>query len=87
MCSIAPSKNPQQRPIAASRYFAREFSRPDSTVLSLYCGIGTDVVAAMTLGRPAIGVDLNSKVVRSLGLVHIYLLPGTCNAIAGHRGT
>ena len=49
--------NPQQKPLKLSRYLIEKFSRSKTAVLSLFSGTGTDIVAALQLGRPVAGVD------------------------------
>lgn len=41
-------------------------------VLSLFSGTGTDLIAAMTLGRPAIGVDINTDSVGLHSLIKMH---------------
>ncbi|MCJ1422307.1 hypothetical protein MMC29_000187 [Sticta canariensis] len=49
--------NPQQRLVVASSYFIRKLAPANTTILSLFSGTGTDVVAALRAGHDAISID------------------------------
>lgn len=55
---------PTQKPLALLELLVQSCSPPDGAVLDPCCGSGTTLVAAVSLGRPAIGFDLNPAAVR-----------------------
>lgn len=50
-----------QKPIDLMLDLVRDFTDPDDLILDPYCGSGTTLVAALRLGRRAIGIELNPE--------------------------
>ena len=55
---------PTQKPLALLERIVAAHSRPGELVLDPYCGSGTTLVAAKTLGRRAIGIDASPEAIR-----------------------
>ncbi|MDQ3779348.1 MAG: restriction endonuclease [Chloroflexota bacterium] len=53
-------KYPTQKPLALLERIIRASSEPDQVVLDPFCGCGTSIVAAESLGRRWIGIDITS---------------------------
>lgn len=53
--------HPTQKPIALMRELVRDFTDPGETILDPFAGSGTTLVAAKTLGRKAIGIELEER--------------------------
>lgn len=51
--------NPCQKSIELERWLVRHFSKQGDTVLSLCCGSGSTILAALLEGRNAVGIDTN----------------------------
>lgn len=54
---------PTQKPLALMRRLIECFSDPGDLVADLCCGSGTTLVAALTLGRRALGVDSSADAI------------------------
>ena len=48
-------------PVGLPSWFIRLFTKPDDVVLDPFIGSGTTAVAAATLGRHFVGIDINSE--------------------------
>ncbi len=57
--SEGPVEHPTQKPLALMRYLIRTYSDPGDLVLDNTCGSGSTLVAAVTEGRRALGIELN----------------------------
>jgi adenine-specific DNA-methyltransferase len=53
--------HPTQKPLAALIPIVEAFSRPGDTVLDPFAGSGSSLLAAKTLGRSYIGIELDTK--------------------------
>ena len=53
--------HPTQKPLSALLPLVETFSRPHSTVLDPFAGSGSSLLAAKTLGRNWIGVELDAR--------------------------
>lgn len=53
--------HPTQKPVELMKLCVLRYSEPGETVLDPYMGSGTTLVAAKTLGRKAIGVEIEEK--------------------------
>jgi DNA modification methylase len=53
--------HPTQKPLAALTPIIEAFSRPGDTVLDPFAGSGSSLLAAKTLGRSYIGIELDAK--------------------------
>jgi site-specific DNA-methyltransferase (adenine-specific) len=53
--------HPTQKPLNVLSSLVRAFSRPGDHVLDPFCGSGSTIVAALRLGRSAIGIELDPK--------------------------
>jgi site-specific DNA-methyltransferase (adenine-specific) len=53
--------HPTQKPLSALLPLVETFSRPEATVLDPFAGSGSSLMAAKTLGRNWIGVELDAK--------------------------
>jgi site-specific DNA-methyltransferase (adenine-specific) len=51
--------HPTPKPLPLMLQLVEDFTDPGDTILDPYCGSGTTLVAALRLGRNAIGVELN----------------------------
>lgn len=49
--------HPTQKPVLLMRWLIEMYSRPDDLILDPYMGSGSTLVAAMSLGRRAIGIE------------------------------
>lgn len=49
--------HPTQKPVLLMRWLIEMFARPDDVILDPYMGAGSTLVAAMSLGRQAIGIE------------------------------
>ena len=58
------AKYPTQKPVALLERIIKASSNQGDTVLDPFCGSGTTLVAAKTLGRNYIGIDQNPEAVR-----------------------
>lgn len=79
--------NVQQRTVEYTRFLINRFSRAGTAVLSLYSGTGTDMEAAVSLGRSVFCFDKDPKMVR---LKFIFWSFDTCPAdkiCADHCGS
>jgi DNA modification methylase len=54
---------PTQKPVSLLKHFVRAGTLPGDTVLDPTCGSGTALVAAQTLGRSAVGIDLSADAI------------------------
>jgi site-specific DNA-methyltransferase (adenine-specific) len=54
-------EHPTEKPLALMLDLVRLFTDPGDVILDPYCGSGTTLVAALRLGRRAIGFELNEK--------------------------
>lgn len=52
---------PTQKPMGLAMAFVRDFTQPGETVLDPFCGSGTNIVAAVNMGRSAIGIEADPK--------------------------
>lgn len=52
--------DPAQRPLSLSQYLVDTYSSSGDTVVSVCSGTGTDLVAAVSLGRNVIGIEQNT---------------------------
>lgn len=55
---------PTQKPLALLDLLINACCPPGSLVLDPFCGSGTTLIAALTAGRDAVGIDVNSDAVR-----------------------
>jgi DNA modification methylase len=53
--------HPTQKPLSALLPLVETFSRPGATILDPFAGSGSSLVAAKTLGRSYIGVEMDAK--------------------------
>ncbi len=53
--------HPCPKPLALMKHLVLDFTDPGETILDPFCGSGTTLVAAKTLGRKAIGIELEPK--------------------------
>lgn len=53
--------HPTQKPLSALLPLVEAFSAPGSTVLDPFAGSGSSLMAAKTLGRSYIGIELDAK--------------------------
>lgn len=60
-----PREHPTQKPVALMRWLIERFSGPGDLILDPYMGAGTTLVAARQLGRPAIGIEYESRYCRA----------------------
>ena len=61
-----------EKPLPLEAQLIREFSNPGDSVLDPYCGAGTIPLAAVQLGRRALGCDINHEWVK-VGYVRLAL--------------
>lgn len=55
--------HPTVFPVALPEFYIRAFSKPGDTVLDPFCGSGSTLIAAVRLGRNAIGIDIKPEYV------------------------
>lgn len=55
----AVTEHPTAKPLALMLNLIRLFTDPDDVILDPFCGSGTTLVAALRLGRRAIGIEVN----------------------------
>lgn len=53
--------HPTQKPVEALTPLIRTFSKPGDLILDPFCGSGSTLVAAKTLGRDWLGIELNHQ--------------------------
>jgi site-specific DNA-methyltransferase (adenine-specific) len=53
--------HPNEKPLALAQYFIGLHSLPGDTVLDPFAGYGTTLIAALELGRKAVGIELEEK--------------------------
>lgn len=53
--------HPTQKPLALMRHCIQRYSKEGQTVLDPYMGSGTTLVAAKSLGRSAVGIEIEEK--------------------------
>jgi adenine-specific DNA-methyltransferase len=53
--------HPTQKPLSALLPLVQAFSKPGSTVLDPFAGSGSSLMAAKSLGRPYIGIEVDTK--------------------------
>ncbi len=53
--------HPTQKPVEALTPLIRTFSRPGDLILDPFCGSGSTLAAAKTLGRDYVGVELSAR--------------------------
>lgn len=53
--------HPTQKPLELFRYFAKTYSQENDLILDLFMGSGTTLVAAKTLNRYCIGIEIEEK--------------------------
>jgi DNA modification methylase len=55
---------PTQKPVALLERIVRTSTNPGDMVLDAYCGCGTTLAAAQTLGRRWVGIDISQSAIR-----------------------
>jgi len=55
------NNHPTAKPVELMRYLVTMFTRPGDTVLDPYMGTGTTCLAAQSLGRRSIGIEINAE--------------------------
>jgi site-specific DNA-methyltransferase (adenine-specific) len=53
--------HPTQKPVSGLVPVVRTFSRPGDVVLDPFCGSGSTLVAAQSLGRRYIGIEIDAE--------------------------
>lgn len=53
--------HPTQKPIALMRWIIEEFAKDDDLIIDPYMGSGATIIAAMELGMPAIGFEIEER--------------------------
>ncbi len=56
-----PGKHPCEKPLDLMRHIVQSSSRPGGVVLDCFCGSGSTLEAAASLGRQYIGIDADEK--------------------------
>jgi DNA modification methylase len=51
-------------PVALPAWFIKLFTQPDGIVLDPFMGSGTTLLAAVELGRPYVGIDINQEYIQ-----------------------
>lgn len=60
-CTNDRREHPTQKPLPLLLELETDFTNPDDIILDTHCGSGTHLVAALRLGRRAIGFEKNEK--------------------------
>jgi len=65
---VPPAKrvHPTEKPVSLLRHFVLASSVPGETVLDPYAGSGSTLEAAITLGRKAVGIDIDKRYYTSI---------------------
>jgi site-specific DNA-methyltransferase (adenine-specific) len=60
-CSVehGQKNHPTQKPVRLMMDIIQDFTDPDDVILDPFCGSGTTLVAALRVGRRAIGIEMN----------------------------
>jgi site-specific DNA-methyltransferase (adenine-specific) len=50
-----------QKPLSLMRDILEDFTRPGESVIDPFAGVGTTVIAAKSIGRPALGIEISAQ--------------------------
>lgn len=53
--------HPAQKPLGLMQDIIGDFTQPGDSIVDPFCGVGTTIVAAKSLGRPAFGIEIAAK--------------------------